>query len=99
MVTTVSSFFVDNPVQLTRAFVCLDNGSTNGLMIVVGTAATTEDAARIKANFEQSLMVGALIASIFGIKCSSPAYLSVEGKGCNATVGYNSVNNAKMFRC
>ena len=99
MVTAVSTFFVDKPAQLSRAFVCLDTGSTNGLMAVVGTAATAEDAAKIKANFEQSLMAGALIASLFGIKCSSPASLSVEGKGCNASVVYNSVNNARMFRC
>ncbi|GIM02142.1 hypothetical protein Vretimale_6840 [Volvox reticuliferus] len=97
-VTAITSFYAFNAQMVPdRGFRCIDDGSTNGQMIVVGTAATPNDAGYIADNFRLRVVVGATILSLGGMKCDSA--LQLEGTTCNILIRYDSWMNPDLFGC
>ncbi|GLI62922.1 hydroxyproline-rich glycoprotein [Volvox africanus] len=98
LVNSMYSFYSFN-AQLVpdRGFRCIDDGSTNGQMIVVGTAATPQDATLISDNFRRRQVIGATILALGGMKCNSAFQL--EGTTCNIVVRYDSWMNPELFGC
>ncbi|GLC71792.1 hypothetical protein PLESTF_001167500 [Pleodorina starrii] len=98
LVQALTLYFTLNATLLPdRGFRCLDDGSTNGQMLVVGTASSREDGQIIGANFAQKQLTGAIIKALGGMKCASAMQLS--GDSCSVLVRYDSWLQPEMFGC
>ncbi|GLC44550.1 hypothetical protein PLESTF_000548100 [Pleodorina starrii] len=80
-----------------RGFQCFDDGSRNGQMAVVGTAASREDAQTIAANFAQRTVVATALRVLGGMRCN--ATLQLEGSACGVKVRYDSATQPELFGC
>ncbi|EFJ44365.1 hypothetical protein VOLCADRAFT_118743, partial [Volvox carteri f. nagariensis] len=98
LITKAISFYAFNAQLLPdRPFRCIDDGSTNGQMIVVGTAASRDDGRLVATNFGQKVVVGATIRALGGMQCNS--VFQLEGGSCGVYVRYDSWSNPDLFDC
>ncbi|KAG2437597.1 hypothetical protein HYH02_011237 [Chlamydomonas schloesseri] len=98
LVQSMAGFFTVGANMLPdRAFKCLDDGSTNGVMLVVGTAASREDAQVVGTNFASKPLATATIRLLRGMNCGSA--LTLDGALCGVSVRYNSSTQPDMFDC
>ncbi len=80
-----------------RDFQCFDDGSRNGQIILVGTAATSDDAAAVAANFAQRQVASATLRLLGGMQCG--ASLQLEGLSCGLKVRWDSTAQPELFSC
>ncbi|GIM15260.1 hypothetical protein Vretimale_18108, partial [Volvox reticuliferus] len=84
-------------MQTGRDWMCFDDGSKNGQIIVVGTAASRDDAQQVAANFAQRQVVDAIIILLGGMKCGSA--LQLDGSSCGIRIRYDSAAQPELFSC
>ncbi|KAG2492609.1 hypothetical protein HYH03_009025 [Edaphochlamys debaryana] len=79
-----------------KTFVCLDDGSTNGVLLVVGTANSREDAQVVGRAFATPVLAAAT-AKMLGMGCGT--LLSLEGATCDISVAYAAAQQPLIFGC
>ncbi|PNH10978.1 hypothetical protein TSOC_002236 [Tetrabaena socialis] len=98
LVQGMAGFFANNAsMQADRSFMCLDDGTSNGVLLVVGTASSRDDASTIGANFGQRILIGATIRLLGGMTCGSS--LSLDGAACGVSVRYSAALQPDLFAC
>lgn len=95
---TMNNFFASSSYMSPGfEFSCLHNGNSNGVILVVGTAASREDAVRIAGRFSDRSLVGATIRLLGGMSCGSE--LSLTGASCDVGVSYTWLSAPDLFGC
>ncbi|GIL54088.1 hypothetical protein Vafri_9643 [Volvox africanus] len=84
-------------MQTGRDWMCFDDGSKNGQIIIVGTAATRDDAQQVAANFAQRQVSSAIIMLLGGMRCGS--VLQLDGSSCGIRARYDSAEQPELFSC
>ncbi|GLI68449.1 hypothetical protein VaNZ11_012870 [Volvox africanus] len=84
-------------MQTGRDWMCFDDGSKNGQLIIVGTAASRGDAQQLAANFAEHQVASAIIILLGGMRCGS--VLQLDGSSCGVRARYDSAEQPELFSC